>query len=670
MFLRILHFTLILLVLATSAKAQTKQASQKNLELYVLMGQSNMAGRGELEDTPEPIHPRVQMLTFENQWEPAIEPLHNDNPHLAGAGLGASFAKEMAEAKPMATIGIVPCAVGGTPLSRWQKGGELYERTLKRIQAAMPAGKLKGIVWHQGETDALDPDLASSYGERLSTMIEDLRTDLSMPKLPFVAGQVGDFAPDMRKGKTNHWKMVNRQIADLPQRNTSVAVVESVGLSDQGDSVHFDTPSLRTFGKRYAAAMIDLQAKAGSVAPYSSFLPLTTNSVAQVNRAKTAGLLDIAPVNLPQQDNSDCNHFGWPIATTVGDTIVVMHRRIPGHNRKGAGAPDDTMSYGIVLRSEDGGQTWSSPYDLRDCMSPENRTRGGLVPLSHRAKFDPKNMSPEGYKIHLHSIGTTRDGAIVAINNHGVFRSEDAGRTWKHFPKALREDTFPHEMVNLGPRIIDHPQRGLLAFGNWFGEVNTAHTLQNSLVILSSQDGGETWTTDDRPAGFPQYEPAALLFNDEVLFVTRDQTKVRSHKQMAWNKEGNPIVIDTNLKNPRYVDTVDFSFNPVTKRFEIVRSERYHMELWLWSIDPKDWETGQWTRECRLLGCEGKFYQTADGFHPAGAVIDEKKGVQHIFIYSGHPNGPAGIFRITRTLDTRRLTTVISQGQETVSNNH
>ena len=93
------------------------------------------------------------------------------------------------------------------------------------------------------------------------------------------------------------------------------------------------------------------------------------------------------------------------------------------------------------------------------------------MPLSHRAKFDKENKSKEGYKVHLHSIGTTLDGAVVAINNHGVFRSDDAGQTWRHFSTALREDTFPREIVNLGPRLLDDPRRGLLAFGNWFGEV-------------------------------------------------------------------------------------------------------------------------------------------------------------------------------------------------------
>ena len=375
--------------------------------------------------------------------------------------------------------------------------------------------------------------------------------------------------------------------------------------------------------------------------------------------ARNAGLIEIAPAHLPPTNAGDCNHYGWPIAAMTGDTIVVMHRRIPGHNPNGAGKPDPTMSYGIVLRSEDGGQTWSDPYDLRDCMKPADRERGGVVPLSHRSKFDKTNTSTEGYKVHLHSIGTTRDGAVVAINNHGVFRSDDAGKIWRHFSNALRDDTFPHEIVNLGPNIIDDPHQGLLAFGNWFGEANTYHKISSQFVALRSPDGGATWQVEEHPAGFPQYEPATLLHEGRFLFVTRDQTKVRAHKQMSWRPGQKPQVFDTNLEDPRLVDTVDFSFNPTTKRFELVRSERHHMELWLWSMDPADWESGQWRRECRLLAREGSFYKNADGFHPAGAAIDAKRQVQHIFFYSGHPNGPAGVFRMTRTLDTPKLAALL-----------
>ncbi|MDG1894624.1 MAG: hypothetical protein P8J37_06930 [Fuerstiella sp.] len=384
-------------------------------------------------------------------------------------------------------------------------------------------------------------------------------------------------------------------------------------------------------------------------------LALTDAAARSVLKAKASGLIEIAAVHLPSDSAVDCNHFGWPIATMSGDTIVVMHRRIPGHNAKGAGKPDPTMSYGIVLRSNDGGRTWSQPHDLRDCMRPEDRNRGGIVPLSHRAKFDKSNTSTSGYKIHLHSIGTARDGVVVAINNHGVFRSDDAGRTWTHFSTAFRDDNFLHEIVNLGPRLLDHPQQGLMVFGNWFGEADSYHKLSNRLVALNSTDGGATWAVEEHDVGFPQYEPAALFHEGRFLFVTRDQTTVRAHKQLTWLPGQSPVVSDTNLQDPRLVDTVDFCLNPVTQRFEIVRSERHRMELWLWSMDPAGWETGQWRRECRLLATEGKFYSNADGFHPAGAVVDRKRSVQHIFIYSGHANGPAGVFRITRTLNTPKL---------------
>ena len=387
----------------------------------------------------------------------------------------------------------------------------------------------------------------------------------------------------------------------------------------------------------------------------------TDSHLENLDAATEAGLLDLAPVHLPVEPPGDCNHYGWPVATMSGGTIVVMHRRIPGHRAKGSGGPHPKMSYGVVLRSEDGGKTWSEPYDLRDCMNQEDRNRGGIVPLSHRAKFDKGNDSPLGYKIHLHAIGTARDGAVISVNNHGVFQSADVGRTWKHFSQALREDTFKHPIINIGPRIIDDPEHGLLVFGNWFGEVDQYHKYSEKLVVLSSQDGGTTWRAEEHPAGFKQYEPAAILHDETYRIVTRDQNEVRAHRQMTWLPQQIPAITKTNLQDPRLVDTVDLSFNPVTRRFEIVRSERHRMELWLWSIAPEAWSKGEWRRECRLFARKGKFYQDADGFHPAGAVIDESRGVQHIFIYTGHPNGPAGVFRLTRTLDTPKLAELLTR---------
>ncbi len=244
------------------AEKQVAEAmpNKEQLHVYLLIGQSNMAGRGLL-DTEKRL-PRSRILKFSpsNQWTSGIEPLHYDKPTIAGAGLGMSFARSMAAAHPEATIGLVPCAVGGTPLERWMKGGDLYNAALARAQLALQSGTLKGIIWHQGEADSGSESTARNYAQRLTQMITDLRADLAAPDCPFVAGKLGEFlAKESKEGKPSFWPVVNEQLASIPAQVPHSAVVESSGLKDKGDGVHFDTPGLREFGNRYAKAMQQLQ---------------------------------------------------------------------------------------------------------------------------------------------------------------------------------------------------------------------------------------------------------------------------------------------------------------------------------------------------------------------------------------------------------------------------
>ena len=96
-------------------------------------------------------------------------------------------------------------------------------------------------------------------------------------------------------------------------------------------------------------------------------------------RAAKAGVLEVSPVHLPVNAPGDCNHYGWPVATLAGDALIVMHRRIPGHRAKGAAGPHPKMSYGVVLRSTDGGKTWSrwvfgqTVFSSRDARGHANR---------------------------------------------------------------------------------------------------------------------------------------------------------------------------------------------------------------------------------------------------------------------------------------------------------
>lgn len=241
------------------AKIAESLPPKDKLHLYLLIGQSNMAGRGVLDTEKRISRSRILKFSPNHKWTQGVEPLHYDKV-VAGAGLGMSFAREMADADKTITVGLIPCAVGGTPLERWQKGGDLYAQALERARLAMKDGTLKGILWHQGEGDSGNEEKSKSYADRLAGMIADLRADLGAGEVPFVAGKLGLFlAPQSKDGKPVYWPLVNDKIASIPARVPRTAVVESDGLNHKGDGVHFDTEALREFGLRYAKAMKALQ---------------------------------------------------------------------------------------------------------------------------------------------------------------------------------------------------------------------------------------------------------------------------------------------------------------------------------------------------------------------------------------------------------------------------
>ncbi len=252
---------------ALAAGAQTNVATRsvqlpvkEKLHLYLFMGQSNMAGRGKVGPEDKTPHPRVLLFTLEDKWEPAVEPVTRDKPALLGVGPGLAFGKAMAAHDPSVTIGLVPCAVGGTPLKRWQRGGDLYSNAVHRAKLAMRDGTLKGILWHQGESDSGTATNANSYGDRLAQMIQDIRADLGSPDAPFVVGQIGEFLYDRGPDRSPYARVVNAALAALPGKVSATACVPSKDLKHKGDQLHFDAASQRELGRRYAAEMMRLQA--------------------------------------------------------------------------------------------------------------------------------------------------------------------------------------------------------------------------------------------------------------------------------------------------------------------------------------------------------------------------------------------------------------------------
>ena len=254
-------------LVASSLFAETRLPDRKNFHLYLLAGQSNMAGRGKVADVDKQPIARVLNFSKENKWVPAVDPLHFDKPPLVGVGIGRSFAKAVAQKRPGITIGLVPCAVGGSPISSWDPGGyhadtktHPWDDCLKRVHAAQKYGTFKGILWHQGESDA-QPDQSAVYEKKLHALIARFRGVLKAPDLPFLAGQMGRWPGrpwDAAKEK------VDAAHRRLPSTAKYTAFVSSRGLNHNGDGVHFDSASYRELGKRFAAAYLEVEGRSRS----------------------------------------------------------------------------------------------------------------------------------------------------------------------------------------------------------------------------------------------------------------------------------------------------------------------------------------------------------------------------------------------------------------------
>lgn len=241
----------LIALLALTFRASAADPVPENMQLFLLIGQSNMAGRGKVEAQDKQTHPRIFMLNKEQQWVPARDPLHFDKG-AAGVGLGSEFARVIAKTEPQATIGLIPCAFGGTSLEQWKAGGKLYQDAVERTKVAQKSGKLVGLLWHQGEADS-SPEKVATYGDRFATMIAQLRKDLDAAEVPLIIGELGRF----RAASTDFNAALPAIAAKVPR----CAMVTAEDLTDNKDKLHFDSASLRTLGQRYAAAYLKLKGK-------------------------------------------------------------------------------------------------------------------------------------------------------------------------------------------------------------------------------------------------------------------------------------------------------------------------------------------------------------------------------------------------------------------------
>ncbi|KAL6885581.1 hypothetical protein ACP4OV_010360 [Aristida adscensionis] len=235
--------------------------------LFLLAGQSNMAGRGELADPlPPPFrpHPRLLRLAASRRWVAAAPPLHADIDTHKACGLGPAmpFAHRLLAAAAAAApgsapaageagpvLGLVPCAVGGTRIWMWARGEPLYEAAVARTRAAVRAGggALGAVLWFQGESDTIELDDATAYGGRMERLVADLRDDLGVPDLLVI--QVG-----LASGEGNYTDIVREAQKNVNLPN--VILVDAMGLPLRDDQLHLSTEAQLQLGEMLAQAYL------------------------------------------------------------------------------------------------------------------------------------------------------------------------------------------------------------------------------------------------------------------------------------------------------------------------------------------------------------------------------------------------------------------------------
>ncbi|XP_076886034.1 putative carbohydrate esterase At4g34215 [Bidens hawaiensis] len=244
--------------ISSSLQKTDQPTTTTKKHIFILSGQSNMAGRGGVKnkqwdrivpDDCKPDPSTIHRLNANLIYETAQEPLHADidTAKTCGVGPGMSFANAVKD-YIKGVIDLVPCAVGGTAIVEWDKGQKLYEDMVRRAKAAASSGgEIKAVLWYQGESDtSLEAD-AECYKSKMESLIQNIRSDLGLPSLPII--QVAIASGDEKY--TEAVRTAQKAI-DLP----NVVCVDAKGLELKEDNLHLTTAAQVQLGHLLADAYL------------------------------------------------------------------------------------------------------------------------------------------------------------------------------------------------------------------------------------------------------------------------------------------------------------------------------------------------------------------------------------------------------------------------------
>ena len=229
-------------------------------DIYLLIGQSNMAGRGKLleADTLNTMD-GVWLLNDKNEPEPARNPLNKyssvrKNYRMQQMSPGYGFATKLHKATGRKIL-LVHNARGGTAISWWLPESNYatpnyYSEAVRRTREAMKYGKLRGIIWHQGCADS--GKALPLYMERLQKLAENLRRDLGESDVPFIAGELAYW----RKSSVGFNNVIRTISEHIPFSDYVSA--EGCGMLKNEKDPHFNREGQLLLGERYADKILKM----------------------------------------------------------------------------------------------------------------------------------------------------------------------------------------------------------------------------------------------------------------------------------------------------------------------------------------------------------------------------------------------------------------------------
>jgi len=242
-----------------------------------MMGQSNMSGRGDLAEQSTALKlpdTRIRVLGNDGVLAVAREPLDAATGQRdpvsadlqAGVGPGRAFAHARLAGRPDRRLILVPCAKGGSGIAEWlpsERNDSLFGSCVGRARSASRDGRLTGILWYQGETDAGDPTRAAAWPSSFDLFLKGFRDALGVGTLPIIVVSLAD-PPVVGRyaGRFPEWSTIQGAQAEL--QGVSLAVVSASGLPKNADDLHLSTAGQETLGLRLAEAAETLLRNDGS----------------------------------------------------------------------------------------------------------------------------------------------------------------------------------------------------------------------------------------------------------------------------------------------------------------------------------------------------------------------------------------------------------------------